>query len=118
MPVTADQTRTRPVHERRTEQPRLWNVVILDDDDHSYEYVIEMLVSLFGHSVERAFEIAEKIDAEGRGVCKTTHRELAELKREQIISFGPDARIAACSGPMSVILEPADFGDDDADNDN
>lgn len=106
-------TRTRTVPERRAKQPRLWNVVLLDDDEHTYEYVIEMVQAVFGRSREHAFLIARKVDTEGRAVCLTTHLELAELKVEQVRSHGADPRISTCKGCMSVILEPAETGDDE-----
>ena len=31
-----------------------YNVVLLDDDDHSYAYVIEMLGDVFGYDVDKA----------------------------------------------------------------
>ena len=43
-----------------------YHVVLLNDDDHSYEYVILMLRDLFGHSVETGFEMAKEVDSEGR----------------------------------------------------
>lgn len=104
---------TRTQNETRIEQPRLWNVVLLDDQDHSFEYVIEMMQRLFGVQTERAFLIAKKVDGDGRAVCMTTHRELAELKVEQIHTFGKDIRIASCAGSMSALIEPAEFGGDD-----
>ena len=101
--------------EREVKQPRLWNVVLLNDDDHTYEYVIEMTMKLFGHPKPRAFEIAKTVDSQGRAVCATFHRELAELKLEQVHGFGADRLIAGCKGSMSAILEPADSGDDEND---
>ena len=109
-------TQTKQATERKTKRPVPWNVVLLDDDAHSYDYVIQMMQELFAHPLERAFQLAQKVDSEGRVVCKTTHKELAELKREQIHSFGRDALIAGCKGAMSAIIEPAEFdGQDDAD---
>lgn len=104
--ITTSPTRT-PKGSPDPDPPRLWHVILLDDDDHSYEYVIEMLQSLFGHPVERAFQIAKSVDSEGRAICRTTHRELAELKVEQIRGFGADPRIASCHGSMSALIEPA-----------
>lgn len=97
------------------EQPRAWNVVLLDDDHHSYEYVIHMVQELFRHPLEKAFKIAQRVDGEGRAVCLTTHKEHAELKRDQILAFGKDPLIASCKGSMSAVIEPADFGTDDDD---
>lgn len=87
--------------------------MLLDDDDHSYEYVILMMQELFKHPLEKAFMVAQTVDSQGRAVCLTTHKEHAELKRDQILAFGKDPLIASCKGSMSAIIEPADFGDDD-----
>ncbi len=86
-------------------QPR-YHVILWDDDDHSYDYVILMMRQLFGHSVEYGFKIAQNVDNAGRAVCLTTTREHAELKRDQIHSFGRDHLIQRCEGSMSATIEP------------
>jgi len=93
---------------RNTENLPPYNVVLLDDDDHSYEYVILMLKKVFGHPVEKGYELAQEVDATGRVVVATTHLEHAELKRDQIQNFGPDPLIPRCKGSMSATVEPAD----------
>jgi ATP-dependent Clp protease adaptor protein ClpS len=85
-----------------------FNVVLLDDDDHTYDYVIEMLRGIFGHPAERGFQLAQQVDEHGRAIVLTTHKELAELKRDQIMAYGSDFRIAACKGSMSATIEPAE----------
>jgi len=84
-----------------------WHVVLLNDDDHTYEYVIAMLVALFAKTPERAFQHACEVDASGRTILDTTSRERAELKVEQIHAYGPDPRIPRCKGSMSAEMEPA-----------
>jgi ATP-dependent Clp protease adaptor protein ClpS len=83
-----------------------WNVVLLNDDDHTYEYVIEMLVAIFNHSIGQAFAMAQEVDVSGRVIVDTTSRERAELKQEQIHAFGRDHRIPRCKGSMSAVIEP------------
>lgn len=102
--ATATQTDTS----KELDRPVPWNVVLLNDDDHSFEDVIAMLTALFGYPQEKGFQIAERVDREGRAVCFTTHKEHAELKREQVISY-----IHEGTGAMSAIIEPAEFGDED-----
>jgi ATP-dependent Clp protease adaptor protein ClpS len=85
-----------------------YNVILLDDDDHSYDYVIEMLQKLFGHPPEKAFRMAEEVDGSGRVIVLTTTKEHAELKRDQIHGFGADKRIARSKGSMSATIEPAE----------
>ncbi|MCL4741276.1 MAG: ATP-dependent Clp protease adaptor ClpS [Phycisphaerales bacterium] len=110
--ATTTQTRPSAADKPETKQPRLWNVVLLDDDEHSYEYVIAMMQRLFAHPKERAFQIAKRVDSLGRAIVLTTHREHAELKLQQIHGFGADPFVASCRGSMSAVLEPADLGGD------
>ncbi|MEZ4701680.1 MAG: ATP-dependent Clp protease adaptor ClpS [Rhodothermales bacterium] len=96
------------VEEERTIFLPNFHVILLDDNDHTYEYVIEMLMKLFGHSQEKAYRMACDVDRQGRVVVDTTTKERAELKRDQIHSYGADWRIAHCRGSMSAIVEPAE----------
>ena len=102
-------TVTRPVEKKEQQIEVLppYNVVLLDDDDHSYEYVILMLKRIFGHPVEKGYEMAREVDATGRVIVATTNLEQAELKRDQIQAFGPDPLIPRCKGSMSATVEPA-----------
>jgi ATP-dependent Clp protease adaptor protein ClpS len=84
-----------------------YHVVLLNDDDHTVEYVIEMMKVLFGHPQEMGFKIAQEVDSRGRAIVLTTHREKAELKRDQIHAYGTDTRVATCKGSMSACIEPA-----------
>ncbi len=85
-----------------------YHVVLLDDDDHTYEYVIEMLMKVFGHSQATAFRMACEVDLAGRVIVDTTHKERAELKRDQIHAYGADPRIPHSRGAMSATIEPAE----------
>lgn len=104
----ATATQAQPAQKPKTEQPTLppYNVVLLDDDDHTYEYVIQMLRRVFGHPESRGFQLAKQVDEHGRAIVLTTHKEHAELKRDQVLSFGADPRLAACRGSMTAIIEP------------
>lgn len=84
-----------------------WNVVLLDDNDHTYEYVIEMLHHLFGHPIPLCYQMAREVDLTGRVIVLTTHRERAELEQQRIHAYGADWRIARCKGSMSAVIEPA-----------
>jgi ATP-dependent Clp protease adaptor protein ClpS len=99
---------TKPDLKKKPKKLPPWNVVLLNDDDHSYPYVIEMLRVLFGHPNEKGFQLAKEVDATGRVIVLTTHKEKAELKRDQIHAYGADVRIAACKGSMSAVIEPAE----------
>ena len=85
-----------------------YHVVLLDDNDHSYEYVMEMLRKLFGYDDPMGFSLAARVDKHGRAVIFTAHREYAELKREQVHGYGADWRVPTCQGSMSATLLPAE----------
>src|SRR5436309_4241894 len=83
---TAEKQTPREVAKPRQLPP--YNVVLFNDEEHTYEYVIQMLRAVFGYSEERGYQLAKEVDNSGRAVLMTTHRELAELKREQVIAYG------------------------------
>ncbi len=85
----------------------LWHVILLNDDDHTYEYVIEMLGRLFAYGREKAYQMAREVDTTGRVIVETTVLERAEFKQQQIHAYGPDPRIPRCRGSMRAVLEPA-----------
>ena len=113
MEEIAVKPRVRPRAEPRQKpkrQPR-YNVILWDDNDHTYEYVIRMMKELFGHVTEKSFQIARTVDTNGQAICLTTTREHAELKRDQIHAYGKDPHIDRCQGSMSATIEPVP-GDD------
>jgi len=106
MSDTATLPETRQKEQVRTQPP--YHVVLINDDDHSYEYVIVMLQELFAHPPEKGFLLAKEVDETGRAIVCTTTLERAELKQEQIHAYGPDPRIDRCKGSMTAELEPAE----------
>jgi ATP-dependent Clp protease adaptor protein ClpS len=90
---------------RPKKQPR-YHVVLWNDDDHTYQYVIAMLQKLFGHPPEKGFLLAKEVDAQGRVIVLTTTKEHAELKRDQIHGFGADRLLNRSKGAMSASIEP------------
>ena len=97
-----------PDLEEKVQRQPPYNVVLLDDDDHTYEYVIRMLKELFGYPEEKGYQMAKEVDTTGRVIVLTTAKEHAELKRDQIHAYGPDRYSSRpCAGSMSAIIEPA-----------
>ena len=103
--VRAPQSTSTPRSRRKRKELPLYHVILLDDDHHTYEYVIGMLRKLFGHSTECAYQLASEVDNSGRVILATTAKEHAELKRDQIHAFGRDWRIAHCEGSMTSVIE-------------
>src|SRR5579862_3834487 len=87
----------------------LFNVVLLDDDDHTYDYVVEMLCKIFLLTADVAFRHAVEVDTVGRTIVMTCEKEQAEFGRDQIQAYGADPRMPRSKGSMSAIIEPASF---------
>ncbi|MFG0329651.1 MAG: ATP-dependent Clp protease adaptor ClpS [Phycisphaerales bacterium] len=116
-PKTKLKSKTDTKKKPEQKQPHLWNVVLHDDDDHSYDYVMRMMMDLFAMELERSFLVAASVDKSGRVICETTHKERAEFKRDQILGYGADPLIPRCKGSMTATIEPA-YGDGDDDHDD
>ncbi len=101
-----------PTREPEVEvRPRLlppYNVILIDDDDHTYEYVIEMLGKIFGYPAHQGFGMAREVDTTGRCIVWTGALETAELRRDQIHAYGADPRIPRCRGSMTAVIEATD----------
>ena len=98
--------RPAPKRDQRPQKQPRYNVILWDDSEHTFEYVIAMLQQLFGHQFEQALKLAQEVDSSGRAILLTTTREHAELKRDQIHAFGKDPLAKKCSGSMSASIEP------------
>jgi ATP-dependent Clp protease adaptor protein ClpS len=111
-PIVTTRVAPRERTEPGTETKRLppYNVVILNDEEHTFDYVIELLAKLFGHSLAVAIELTFRIDLTGRAVVYTTHKEKAELKRDQVLGYGPDPRMSESRTSLGCYIEPAPTG--------
>ena len=107
MTLAAPSRATESSEEEKQDITPLWNVVLLDDDQHTYYYVIEMLCRLFVKTVEEAYRHAVEVDATGRTIVMTCEKEAAEFARDQIHGYGADWRMPKCKGSMTAILEKA-----------
>jgi len=102
---SAPKAKAVPSTETRRQPP--YNVIILNDEEHTFEYVIELLVKLFGHPLTTAKELTWRVHTTGRAVVYTTHKEKAELKRDQVLAYGADPRMSISKGPLGCYIEPA-----------
>ncbi|MEM7182588.1 MAG: ATP-dependent Clp protease adaptor ClpS [Spirochaetota bacterium] len=82
-----------------------WNVVLWDDDFHTYDYVIEMLVEVCAIPPEKAFQHAVEVDSEKKTMVFSGEFEHAEHIHDRIINYGPDPRMPESKGSMTATLE-------------
>ena len=87
-------------------RPKMYNVILWDSPDHTAEYVVEMMSSVFGHTKEDGEKIVQNLVEDKKAVCFTTLREQAEFKCERIKKYGADQRVSGCKGGMHSTFEP------------
>lgn len=104
--VAVPETDRRTKDDNRPKRQPRYNVILWDDDDHTYAYVMQMLGELFRYPMEKGYQLACEVDLNGRVIVMTTTREHAELKRDQIHAYGKDALMPRCKGSMSASVEP------------
>src|SRR6516165_10405795 len=104
---TKPRTKTKADTTTQSQRQPPYNVVILNDEEHTFDYVIDLLIKLFRHSLPTAQELTWRIHSTGRAIVYTTHREKAELKRDQVLAWGPDPRMSISKGPLGCYIEPA-----------
>ena len=103
-------TKTQPREETHTRRVPPYNVIIENDDHHSMEFVVEVLMKVLGASVERAFQLMIEAHETGRAVVWTGPKEVAELKAEQIQTFHEVRDDGSDLGPLGCTIEPAPGG--------
>src|SRR5215475_10463386 len=86
---------------------KLYHVIILNDDEHTFDYVIEMLQAIFNMSYPTALAHTMEADSTGSSIVLTTHLEEAEQKRDQVHAYGPDWRMPNSLGSVAALVEPA-----------
>ncbi len=84
------------------EPPRLYQVVMLNDDFTPMEFVVLVLQEYFRHDIETATQIMLKIHHEGRGVCGVYTKDVAATKVELVLAAARQA-----GHPLQCILETA-----------
>ena len=87
---------------QKTEPPRMYQVVLLNDDYTPMEFVVMVLQEYFNRDLETATQIMLKIQHEGRGVCGVFSKDVAGTKVELVLA-------AARRGghPLQCIMESA-----------
>ena len=93
------------------ERPRIlppYHVLIENDDDHSMEFVIDVLRKVFSYDQPKAFSLMMHAHENGEAVVWTGPKEVAELKADQITTFHETReRDNKDLGPLGCRIEPS-----------
>jgi ATP-dependent Clp protease adaptor protein ClpS len=105
---TVTTTRPKPRQKSKANQLPPYHVIILNDEDHSFEFVVHVLCEVFKVTIQQSFQLTLEAHEKGRAVVWTGPKEVAELKAEQVATFHEiRQRDGAKLGPVGCVIEPA-----------
>ncbi len=82
-------------------------VVVLNDDLHTFAYVIETFIQVFGYAPDTCYRLATAIHTQGRAIVWSGPIEDAQQKRDQILWAGADLYASLkVEFPLKAVIEP------------
>jgi ATP-dependent Clp protease adaptor protein ClpS len=108
VPDTIVKTRPKPSSQTKTRLLPPYNVILENDEYHSMEFVVSVLVQALNCTAHKAVQLMLQAHNTGRAIIWTGAKEVAELKIEQISTFHETRESDGVKlGPLSCVLEPA-----------
>ena len=96
---TSSQTLVEP--KIKEKKPKLYKVILLNDDYTPMEYVVKLLKSIFRKSESEAINIMLMVHKKGSGVCGIFTKEIAETKVFMVMKMAKNDQ-----HPLKCIMEP------------
>ena len=88
------------VEHSKTKPPRLYKVLLLNDDYTPMDFVVIVLQKFFGLGIEQATQIMLKVHREGKGICGIYPNDVAATKVEQVSAFARQNQ-----HPLACVME-------------
>ncbi len=85
----------------KLQKPRLYKVILLNDDYTPMEFVVVVLERFFQKNREDATRIMLHVHQRGVGICGIYPSEVAETKVRQVLSYAKENR-----HPLQCTMEP------------
>ena len=85
----------------RVEKPKMWRVLLYNDDYTTMEFVVEVLMEVFRKTMAEATRVMLTVHRSGKGVAGVYTKEVAETKASQATD-----RARAAGYPLLVTTEP------------
>jgi len=105
-PKPEQRQKVQPADAKPRQQPP-YAVVLFNDEEHTFQYVVETLMKVFGYPQEKSFALTLQVHNDGKGIVWSGSLEVADLKRDQICSAGPDFYAAKkVEFPLKATVEP------------
>ena len=98
--------KTKTQTEKKLARPRLWKVLLHNDDYTTKEFVVEILQQIFGHTEVTATAIMMHIHNNGMGVAGIYTYEIAETKVSEVMQAAEEAEF-----PLLCTMEPEELSE-------
>ncbi len=85
----------------RLQKPRMYKVILLNDDYTPMEFVVVILKRFFYKNKEQATQIMLHVHTRGVGVCGLYTKDIAETKVKEVLNFANENK-----HPLQCTLEP------------
>ena len=85
----------------KSKRAPMWKVILHNDPKTTMEFVIWVLMRFFAHDIDKAKKIMLEVHNTGQGLAGTYPQEVAELKKEQVVSAARTQKF-----PLVVTIEP------------
>ena len=85
---------------QKVEPPKLYQVVMLNDDFTPMDFVVLVLLKFFSMNREQATQIMLKVHVEGRGICGVYPRDVAATRVAQVTTFARENQ-----HPLACVME-------------
>ncbi|GAA5501763.1 ATP-dependent Clp protease adapter protein ClpS [Deinococcus xinjiangensis] len=100
-PQIGGDPRTQTLERTETQRPRLWRVLLLNDDYTPMDFVVMVLERYFRKSEQDAELIMLAVHHKGQGVAGVYTRDVAETKVAQVTAHAQQE-----GHPLRVVAEP------------
>ncbi len=87
MPIKRQDSSVLAPERAKTKPPRMYKVILFNDDYTTMDFVIEVLQRFFAMNRERAMQIMLKVHNEGSAVCGVYSLDVAETKVTRVSEF-------------------------------
>lgn len=84
MPSTDSKTIEKTSSTTKNDHPPMYKVILHNDDYTTMEFVVEILIDVFGKSLEKATQMMLNIHNRGKEICGIYPRQIAETKVETV----------------------------------
>ncbi len=93
----------------KLKRPRLYKVLLLNDDYTPMEFVVIVLEQFFAKPREQAVQIMLHVHQKGIGICGVYPREVAETKVRMVLDFAQENQ-----HPLQCTMEPENGDENDS----